>query len=108
MSFRLRARSAVSGQHNFKAGRLAFLPAASSVWNGVGVGDGTTGTKRASSITNLSAANVKKDVVVDDVTGIYGGGGTTLPPIIVDSDTGEPFLVLNDKFISRIDGGIFL
>jgi hypothetical protein len=88
--YRLRARSAVPGAYNFKAGRLAFLPAVADVWNGVGRGDGTSGTKRASSIANCVAANIKDTVVIDDVVGNYGGGGVTdLPEIfnVLDTDT---------------------
>lgn len=88
--YRLRARSAVPGDYNFIAGRLAFLPAAADVWNGVDRGDGTNGTKRASSITNCEAGNIKATVVIDDVTGTYGGGGVTdLPEIynVLDTDT---------------------
>jgi hypothetical protein len=86
--YRLRARSAVPGAYNFKAGRLAFLAAAADVWNGVGRGDGTNGTKRASSIANCAAANVKLAVVIDDVTGTYSGV-SDLPDIgnVLDTDT---------------------
>ena len=36
-----------------------------------------TPTKVASSIANCSAGNVKTGIVIDDVTGSYGGGGGT-------------------------------
>lgn len=48
-------------------------PNPNTVWTGTtyGVSGGTSGTKVASSITNCSAVNIKKDVVVGDVTGSY-------------------------------------
>jgi hypothetical protein len=50
-------------------------PAASDVWNGVAFNGGaTTGTKRASSITNCTPANVKRGATIDDVTGAAAGG----------------------------------
>ena len=88
--YRFRARSATPGDWNFKAGRLAFLPLASNVWNGIALGDGTTGTKRASSIANCVATNIKSGVSIDDVAGSYGGGGVSdLPDIgnVLDTDT---------------------
>jgi hypothetical protein len=53
--------------------KTATLPAANTVWHtasafGVG-GTGSTPSKVASSIANCSAGNLKKDVVIDDVTG---------------------------------------
>lgn len=132
--YRLRARSSTPGAYNFKAGRIAFLPAAADVRNGVERGDGTigtydpitgnytdpgkanvllghdyifggvsqvatydeasrntdpgvanvwtgvtykiadvakTGTKRASSITNCVAGNIKVSITIDDVLGTY-------------------------------------
>lgn len=48
------------------------MPAAADVWNGVSYGAADfTGTKRASSITNCTPANVRAKIVVDDVTGVY-------------------------------------
>jgi hypothetical protein len=58
---------------------LVTIPTASDVWYGSGeygyAGSLTTPTKRASSITNCSAANVKSDVTIDDVTGTLSSGG---------------------------------
>jgi hypothetical protein len=55
------------------------LPTEANVWFGTGTygnpGSPKTPTKRASSITNCSAGNIKNGVVIDDVTGTYGGGG---------------------------------
>jgi len=54
------------------------LPTVANVWYGSGVygigGSGLTPSKRASSITNCSAANVANAVTIDDVT---GNGATT-------------------------------
>ncbi len=47
------------------------VPSASDVWHGVAV-DATTGTKRASSIPNCVAGNIRSGVAIDDVTGSYG------------------------------------
>jgi hypothetical protein len=51
------------------------LPDAANVWFGSGAygvgGTGSTPSKRASSITNCEAANIKPGVVIDDVTGTY-------------------------------------
>lgn len=74
--------------------RLVDYPAAANVWTGTtynaaGGGTGTAGTKVASSITNCEAGNVKKDVVIGDVTGTYegvGGGSGPVPMI------GSPFI----------------
>lgn len=49
-----------------------YVPDPSNVWFGTNV-DATTGTKRASSITNCSAGNVKNGVTIDDVSGTYTG-----------------------------------
>jgi hypothetical protein len=53
------------------------LPAAANVWYGTGTygiaGTGTTPTKRASSITNCTATNIKNGVTIDDVTGTLVG-----------------------------------
>jgi hypothetical protein len=47
-------------------------PANSEVWIGAAVGvSPRAGTKRASSITNCTAGNVKNGVAIDDVTGTY-------------------------------------
>lgn len=55
----------------------ADFPATSDVWNGVSYAAAAlTGAKRASSIANCSAGNVKSGVVIDDVTGSYAGGGS--------------------------------
>jgi hypothetical protein len=56
------------------------LPSEANVWYGSGAygyASGLTPSKRANSITNCSAGNIKKDVVIDNVTGTYeaGGGG---------------------------------
>lgn len=60
------------------------LPSASNVWYGSGTygysGGTTTPTKRASSITNCSAGNVKSGVVIDDVTGSYTGTAASIVP----------------------------
>lgn len=63
------------------------LPDVANVWYGSGqygyAGGLLTPTKRASSIANCEAGNVKKDVVIDDVTGSYEGeGGSTV--IVID------------------------
>jgi hypothetical protein len=65
------------------------IPAAANVWYGSGTygvaGTDSTPTKRASSITNCSAGNIKNTVVIDDVTGTYeavGGGGGFFGPRI--------------------------
>jgi len=59
-------------------------PANADVWHGVAVGvSPRVGTKRASSITNCTVGNVKKDVAIDDVTGTYAGaagGGPLVGP----------------------------
>jgi hypothetical protein len=56
------------------AGGTYVDPANSAVWNGVAVGvSPRTGTKRASSIANCSAGNIRRGVAIDDVTGTYGG-----------------------------------
>lgn len=47
------------------------IPAPDDVWNTAPPYCGLTPTKRASSITNLTPANVKGGVVIDDVTGHY-------------------------------------
>jgi len=54
------------------------IPAVANVWNGTAYGyyGALTGTKRASSIANCEAGNIKDDVVIDDVTGTYAGGGS--------------------------------
>jgi hypothetical protein len=58
----------------------ATLTAAANVWYGSGAfgagGTSVTPSKRASSIENCEAGNVKKDVVIDNVTGTYEGGGS--------------------------------
>jgi hypothetical protein len=63
--------------------RQVVYPAASSVWTGTqfGPNNESTGTKVASSITNCEPGNVKKDVVIGDVTGTYEGGGGGRPAI---------------------------
>ena len=62
------------------------LPTASNVWTGTGTygySDSlTTPTKRASSITNCTAGNVKNGVVIDDVTGTYIGASGGGAPIV--------------------------
>jgi hypothetical protein len=59
-------------------------PADSAVWTGTSFDYGVhSGTKRASSIANCSAGNVKSGVTIDDVTGTYtGSAGTVIPHII--------------------------
>lgn len=59
-------------------------PNTNTVWTGTtyGVAGGTSGTKRASSITNCEAGNVKKDVAIDDVTGTYEAAGGGAWPLI--------------------------
>ena len=55
-----------------------ILPSTSDVWYGVtswGELGAATGAKRASTITNCTAGNVKKDVAIDNVTGSYTGSG---------------------------------
>lgn len=61
------------------AGGTYVDPANSGVWHDVAIGvSPRVGTKVGSSITNLSAGNVKLDVAIDDVTGTYGGGGIVI------------------------------
>ncbi len=51
-------------------------PGVANVWTGVAYksrGSSLTGTKRASSITNCTAGNIKAGVTIDDVTGTAGG-----------------------------------
>ena len=69
--YRLRDRSETPGDYNFIAGRLDFLADASDVWVGVERGDGTLGTKRASSIANCVPENIKAGVTIDDVLGTF-------------------------------------
>lgn len=87
-------------------------PDAKYIYHGVDRGDGTTGTLRASNIktntgcagVDLSAAILKKASVVDDVTGTYEG--VTAGSKVFEAETGEPFLMLTSKMITRIDGEI--
>jgi len=66
------------------AGGTYVDPANAGVWYNVAVGvSPRVGTKRASSITNCTVGNVKKDVAIDDVTGTYAGaagGGPLVGP----------------------------
>ena len=71
VDYRYRDRSETPGDYNFIAGRLEFLAPASEVWIGIERGDGTLGTKRASSITNCTPENVKAGVTIDDVLGTF-------------------------------------
>lgn len=65
------------------AGGTLTLPAAANVWYGSGAygvgGTGSTPSKRASSITNCVAGNVKNGVAIDNVTGTYVS--TSLLPV---------------------------
>lgn len=63
----------------------AVYPAEANVWYGTGqygpTGTDYTPSKRASSIANCEAGNVKSGVQIDNVTGTYagsGGGGGSL------------------------------
>jgi hypothetical protein len=58
---------------------IYHAPDPSEVWNTATFGaDGlTAGTKRASSLANCSAGNIKSGVAIDDVTGSYGGAPVT-------------------------------
>lgn len=66
--------------NSLTAGTLV-LPAAANVWYGSGAygvdGTGSTPSKRASSIANCSAGNVKSGVTIDDVTGTLASGGVS-------------------------------
>jgi hypothetical protein len=57
-------------------------PGVANVWNAITwklANVTKTGTKRASSLANCSAGNIKSGVAIDDVTGSYGGGAGTPP-----------------------------
>ena len=80
MAIRLKARSTTPGDVRLASGVISsVLLSVANVWNGIGLGDGSTGTKRASSIANCSAGNVKNAVTIDDVTGTLTGEGVTMP-----------------------------
>lgn len=55
------------------------VPDAANVWHGTATygnpGSPITPTKLGSSIPNCEPGNIKNAVVIDDVTGTYGGGG---------------------------------
>jgi hypothetical protein len=63
---------------------IYHAPDPSEVWNTATFGAYglTAGTKRASSITNCSAGNIKSGVAIDDVTGSYDCGGVADVPTI--------------------------
>jgi hypothetical protein len=75
------------------------LPAAANVWYGSGTygiaGTGTTPTKRASSITNCTAPNVRNGVAIDDVTGTNVGGGFNTDPGVANVRNGQAYTILN-------------
>lgn len=68
---------------DFTTGTLT-LPAEADVFFGTGDygvgGTGSTPAMRASDIASCEAGNIKKDVIIDDVTGTYegSGGGSTI------------------------------
>jgi len=75
----------LTGQNNYTGGDAGTLvmPDAAYVWNTVGDfgvgGDGSTAAMHASDIANCTPSNVRKNTVIDDVTGILdptGGGGS--------------------------------
>ena len=88
MAYRFKARSATPGDYNFKAGALAFLPAAGDVDYGVGRGDGTTGT-----LVQPSEDDVELGVQ-------YGAGGTEYTGTLVaggSSSIDAPTLTVADQ-----------
>lgn len=77
---------------------ISALPDRKYLYNNINRGDGQLGTLRASNLhtnanapgVDLSAADLKKDVVVDDVTGTYesdGSGDYPDPANVLDGDT---------------------
>lgn len=77
---------------------ISALPDKKYLYNGINRGDGQTGTLRASNIhTNagapgidLAAGDLKKDVIVDDITGTYessGSGDYPSPSNVLEGDT---------------------
>ena len=66
----------------------AAFPGEADVWHDTGLygptGEDYTPAMVGSDIENLEAGNVKKDVIIDDVTGTYegagGGGGPLVGP----------------------------
>ena len=87
--YRFQARSTTPTEKRFKTGFFAGLAAAVNVWNGVDRGDGSTGTKRASSIANCSAGNIKDGVTIDDVTGTYDPMAAAVFPTEAHTTTDE-------------------
>jgi hypothetical protein len=64
----------------------AVYPAAADVWHDTGAygptGSDYTPAMVGSDIANLEAGNIKKDVVIDDVTGSYDGAGGGGGPLV--------------------------
>jgi len=64
----------------------AVYPAAADVWHDTGAygptGSDYTPAMVGSDIANLEAGNIKKDVVIDDVTGSYEGAGGGGGPLV--------------------------
>lgn len=79
------------GANSAEAGTY-HAPDALEVWHTAvfGPNSATPGTKVGSSIANLTVGNVKAGVVIDDVTGTYGGGG------------GGSNIMRGDSFISGV------
>jgi hypothetical protein len=88
------------------------LPDAKYVYKDVDRGDGTVGLLNASNISNakgsgdnLAAVDLRLGKNVDDIVGsLDPEGGGTYKGIIFEAETGEPFLFLNNKFITRLIG----
>lgn len=104
MAWRFTARSETPGAYAFRTDALEALanyPAESDVWHGVTYGSASekVGTKRASSIPNLVAENVRLDVIVDDVTGTCPAYVPAVTPVGLSKETTEYLLRYGEEVI---------
>lgn len=82
-------------------------PGIANVWYGITykiANVDKTGTKRASSITNLTANNIKKNVVIDNIIGTYDPSTGQTTPAPATTRTGADVFsnALSDIFASTI------